>query len=92
MEINMREQVTKEQINDTLNDFKKHFEGVIKRKGLGTFASKHEIMGLFEEERREVMKSLQENDPDVDFINELFDVAVVCIFGATCINHGLTDW
>lgn len=87
-----REQVTKEQINDTLKDFKKHFEKVIRRKGLGAFSSKHEIMGVFEEERYEVIKALHEKDTDENFIHELFDVAVVCIFGATCVQHDLTDW
>lgn len=88
----MRENVTSEEINKILKIFKEHYEEQVRRKGSGAFASRHEIYGVLSEEVFEVLQNLHGDSTNDDFIYELLDVAVVCLFGAASIASGKVDW
>lgn len=87
----MKRDVTNEEINEVLRIFKTHYETQIRRKGRGAFNSRHEIYGALSEEVYEVLRELHANRSDQDFMYELLDVAVVCLFGAATIASGPVD-
>ena len=62
------------------------------QKGYGTFASRHEILGILSEEHlRELIKAVHE-EPLEGVRRELLDIAVTAIFGIACIDNGTLDW
>lgn len=63
----------------------------IREKGSGTFASRHEILGLLEEEHFELIQAVRSESLE-RVKEELYDIAVVCLFGAACINAGTVEW
>jgi hypothetical protein len=66
----------------------------LKEKGRGTFASKHELLGIIEEEFLEVKNAVHEKGPHSTLClrKELLDIAVGCVFGVACIDEGTMDW
>ena len=66
----------------------------LKEKGRGTFASKHEIMAIIDEEIDEVHDAVRmHGDANHEQLaKELKDVAVGAIFGLACIRSGTIDW
>lgn len=63
----------------------------LEEKGKGSFASRHEILGILEEEVYETTKAVHEETLD-SLRRELLDVAVTGIFGVACIDAGTLDW
>jgi len=62
-------------------------------KGYGTFASRHELNGILDEEFEELKKASHDNKGSfASYSDELHDIAVACIFGIACINSGGLDW
>lgn len=57
-----------------------------------TYASKHEILGIIEEERHELIEAIQKNESKEVLIEELKDIAVACIFGIASLHSGTVDW
>lgn len=64
----------------------------IKEKTDRTYASKHEILGIIEEEKYELLKAIHENGPKEDLIEELKDIAVACLFGIASLHSDTVDW
>ena len=62
----------------------------LNQKGINTFVSSHEILGIISEEFREVEDAVRQND-QTQLKKELIDVAVGCIWGLVSIEKGL-DW
>lgn len=62
------------------------------QKGEHTYASKHEILGLIEEERHELIEVIQKNEPKEEVIKELIDIAVACLFGVASLHSDTVDW
>ena len=54
-------------------------------------ASKHEILGLMQEEVAELTEAVHSGS-SLDIINELLDVAIVAIYGAASLRNIHTDW
>ena len=66
----------------------------LNEKGRGTFASRHEIMAIIDEEIDEVHDAVRMHG-DVNheqLAKELKDVAVGAIFGLACLRAGTVDW
>lgn len=63
-----------------------------KQKGMGALVSRHEILGVIEEEIYELKKAIHEHTSDDELIEELKDLAVAAIFGIASlkgvISHG----
>ncbi len=87
-----RQIITNEQIDNVISfDFIDHFNKVVDKKGKGSFASSHEILGVLQEEYHEALTAVKENDIE-NLKHELFDVAVTALFGVACINSKTLDW
>lgn len=63
----------------------------LKRYGHGTYASRHEALGIVAEEWHELVEAVKGNDVS-EFEQELIDVAVGCIFALACSRHGSLQW
>jgi NTP pyrophosphatase (non-canonical NTP hydrolase) len=85
-----REKITTESIDIALNEIVGALQKALKKKGDGTFASSHEILGALTEEYIEVIDAVKNNGSGLKA--ELLDVAVVCLFGIACINQETMDW
>ena len=57
----------------------------LKRKGNGSFYSRHESFGIIAEEFDELWDELRSNNKQ-KFKNELIDVAVACLFSIACLE------
>lgn len=79
-------------IESTIEDFKENLMNRLKQKGFGTFTSNHEIFGIIKQETSEYEEAIHKRLSDEDKINELFDIAVACVFGAACIKSKTLDW
>lgn len=60
-------------------------------KGKGTIASRHELLGLIQEEYHELTMAVHQGEP-LHIHAELVDIAVACIFGIACIKAQAMDW
>ena len=79
-------------LNMAIRDLHKHMAEVLNRKGPGSFASAHEILGVLMDERSETIAAIQSKS-GLDVIrHELLDEATTAIFGVACINAGTLDW
>jgi hypothetical protein len=85
----MRKQITEDQLLDGLNKFNGLLDKQLEKKGFGTFASKHEILGALLEEVREFENDVHSQRTPSD---ELYDIAIVAIFGAICMDNRTTEW
>lgn len=63
----------------------------MKEKGNGAWLSRHEILGILTEEKKEVIDAVHGGTLD-ELRKELIDVAVGCIFGIACIDQKTLDW
>jgi hypothetical protein len=61
------------------------------QKGAGTFASRHEILGVITEEYNELVGASHGKDHG-RIVDELLDIAVGCIFAVACLNENTVDW
>ena len=87
---------TKVPIHDILGGLemlKERLQFKLDKYGYGTFASRHEIMGVLMEEVVKVQATVHESHGENDPMpNELLNVAVAAIFGCICMKNGHTDW
>lgn len=63
----------------------------LRQKGYGTFASRHEILGVLTEEYKEFVDAVHKKDYD-EMKEEIIDLAVGCIFGLACFDEKTIDW
>lgn len=86
-----RTQLTSEQINNAIQAILDKLDYRLNQKGYGTFASKHEILGVITEEYNEFSEAVHGlNYGDME--RELIDIAVGAIFGVACFREGTIDW
>lgn len=86
-----RKQVSFETITNAVATTERRLFARLDQKGYGTFASKHEILGILQEEMYEVTRAVH-RETHLDLISELEDVAVAAIFGIACIRDQAIDW
>ncbi len=91
MSIKNRTQVDHITIQHAIEELKKKIDFRLHEKGKGTFASRHEILGIIEEEMHELNDAIKK-DSLKEVKEELLDVAVAAVFGIACINNGSLDW
>ncbi len=73
--------------------FRERMDAKLTKWGWRTLTSRHEILGVIEEEMDELVKAVREDGASCDGIKEeLLDIAVGAIFGYACIEAGKTDW
>lgn len=87
----MRIQITEENVRKAVTATLEKMNERLKEKGAGTFASKHEILGVVQEEVLELTDAVRGESQD-DVVAELLDIAVAAIYGVACIQAGATDW
>ena len=63
----------------------------LRQKGYGTFASRHEILGIIKEEFEEFNVAVTKGSPE-ELLEELKDIAVACILGIATIQSNKYDW
>lgn len=85
-----RPQVGEEDISKGLRDIYDKLLSRLQKKGHGSYASRHEILGILEEEMMEVKEAIRD-DRQLgydEYQKELLDVAVGALFGYICMNSG----
>ena len=86
-----RKVISTENISDAIDRFTIALKERIEEKGDHSFSSRHEILGVINEEVTELtvevitgaLSSIEE---------ELLDIAVACVFGVACIKSNALDW
>ena len=86
-----RPSVNYDSIIISIADMKANMKAKILEKGDGAWLSTHEILGVIEEERHELVEAIISNDL-VHTKEELLDIATACIFGAACIHERKVHW
>jgi len=94
MALKDRKKITEEQVELTLDQLRHRIRYQVEHFGKHSFASKHEILGLLTEEFHELVEAVRTEKGDYipRVRNELFDIAIVCIFGVTCVDQKGLDW
>jgi DNA-binding ferritin-like protein len=65
----------------------------LRQKGSGTFASRHELLGIMAEEMHELVRAIHEEKADLSGVRrELLDIAVTALFGIACVDSDAMAW
>lgn len=88
---NRREQITPEQVLGAIVFTTEETNRRLSQKGYGTFASRHEILGVITEEYIELNEAVTSKSL-AEIRKELADIAVACNFGISCIDANKVDW
>lgn len=85
-----RSEVTDEQVTKGSIDFAEMLEYRLAHKGHGSYASRHEILGIVEEELLEAKEAIRvDGQAGYDhYAQELLDIAVAALFGYICLRSG----
>jgi NTP pyrophosphatase (non-canonical NTP hydrolase) len=86
-----REQLTRAEFKKAAMDVSAKLEKRLKEKGYGSASSRHEILGILEEEVMEFLHEVHSGQPK-GLQEELIDVAVSAIWGLASIQSGKVDW
>jgi NTP pyrophosphatase (non-canonical NTP hydrolase) len=86
-----RTQLTDEQIMKAVDKTIEKLKFRLKQKGYGTFASKHEILGVITEEYKEFVDAVHSKNYE-EMKSEIIDLAVGCMFGLACFEEETIDW
>ena len=86
-----RSKITQEQVDEAMEKLKAKLQFRLEEKGYGTFASKHEILGIINEEHHELIEAVK-SEPIENVREELLDIAVGAVFGVACIDTKNIDW
>lgn len=87
----MRKPVTMDEVDVVLMKLREQIGERLRQKGNLSYASIHEILGIIDEEKLELILAVKSNDVQ-EVVNELFDIAVGCMFGVACIENVKIDW
>jgi hypothetical protein len=90
-ENNGRPPVTDIQVAQAYLDSTAHYDKVRQKKGPGIFLSRHEILGVLQEEFSKEFVDSVHGDPH-NMEKELFDIITACIHGIVSIRSGLMHW
>ena len=83
-----RKKIKWKKVKKSLKNLEKRIKEKLEEKGNGSFVSSHEILGVIEEELLELKGAIHSNLEIMDVREELYDVAIGALFGATCIESG----
>jgi NTP pyrophosphatase (non-canonical NTP hydrolase) len=86
-----REILTVEDLELAVENVRLKMLARLEEKGPGAYSSRHECLGIVEEEMHELVEAVR-SGRFRDVINELMDVAVGCVFGIASIESGKVDW
>lgn len=86
-----REQLGADDVMQSVAVFVDELQRRLTQHGWGTYASRHETMGIVTCETRELNEAVEHGTP-YEVISELMDVAVACVFGHACQTHKTVDW
>lgn len=95
---NSRPQISADEINLTFLQLQKKVAFRLNQKGTGIIISRHEMLGIIEEERKELVDavqsgSLEETEQSILSVeHELVDIAVACIVSLASIKTGKVQW
>jgi len=87
----MRQHISPEATEAAGKAFFEKLEFRLREKGMGTSASRHEILGVLTEEFKELTDAVQSNVIE-DFEAELLDLMVGAYWGLASIKNGTLDW
>lgn len=79
--------ISTDRIIETIKVQTAHLMEQIEKKGSVSWVSKHEALGIVNEEHHELIHAVQSNNIE-DIRSELLDIATACIFGIACIDEG----
>jgi len=85
-----RRLISNKEISESVSECIDKMYQTLDEKGFGSYASIHEIGGVMKEEWREFWDEIHGNDHD-QIVEELKDIATVCMFGVACIKAGFVD-
>ena len=86
-----RPEITDQDINDAVCRVRKEIARRLNEKGPGSFASRHEILGIMTEEFSKLTHAVECESLD-RVGQELIDLAVGGLLGLACIKAGKLDW
>tara|TARA_R110000824_G_scaffold63333_5_gene166676 strand:+ start:441 stop:716 length:276 start_codon:yes stop_codon:yes gene_type:complete len=86
-----RKQIDDETVANIMKQFHNRLEMVLKKRGYGGFASRHEILGILDEEKLEFTEAVH-SEGIGRVKSELLDIAVADIWGAASIDAETVDW
>jgi len=86
-----RPQITEEQVDQAIDVVRFAIKRRLAQKGWGAFVSRHEILGILEEERHEMIEAVH-HETQERLSEELIDIAVGCVFGVASIKAGVLQW
>ncbi|WP_139904488.1 MazG nucleotide pyrophosphohydrolase domain-containing protein [Clostridium thermarum] len=81
-----REELTEEQVMNAVDKVAEKLRYRLNQKGYGSFASRHEILGVMTEEFKEFVDAVHSKNYD-EMREEIMDLAVGCIFGLACFDE-----
>jgi len=85
-----RPQVTMDSVNVAISLLENALLQRLDKKGYGSFAGKHEILGILDEEFDELKDAIRDDAGGISQVKaELIDIAVGCLFGVACIDQGV---
>ena len=87
-----RKQVKKEDVDKAFQDLRNKLDYRLVEKSNLSFGSRHEILGVLQEEMHELVEAVCEHDNREEICNELLDIAVGALFGYICHSRHYTDW
>ena len=86
-----RPEISVEAVDSVIDELSSKIHQRLRENGYHTLASTHEILGILEEERIELIDAVKGNIfSDVE--HELYDIAVGALFGIACLQAGELDW
>jgi len=80
-----RTKATFEEIETIVMELQRKIAARLLNKGLGVFASNHEILGILTEEFHELVDAVK-SDVSLEVRHELFDIAIGAMFGIVSID------
>lgn len=85
-----RVQLNEKQVMDAVEKTVEKLRFRLNQKGYGTFASRHEILGVITEEYKEFIDAVHSKNYE-EMKSEIIDLAVGCIFGLACLGENTID-
>ena len=87
-----RKQITEVEVHAAIEVLAAKLKSRLAHRGWGTFTSKHEVLGVINEEVYELTEAVHEGNPDgYDICSELMDIAVGAVFGYASIKSGKVE-
>lgn len=84
--------LTRDSFTPVLESQKNHIEQIIQRKGYGVYASRHELLGVIQDEVVELRDAIHDKESEDRIISELQDIATGCLWGIASIRSGAMSW